>query len=83
MYWCHLAALQAALEVRIEEALGCACVSALKEGPCGVTFVNAFTCYHRSTAMPKGCDCLDAHIAFAVGVCCRARVGFAYAGGSE
>lgn len=28
-------------------------------GPCGVEFREAFTCFHYSTADPKGSDCLE------------------------
>ena len=44
----------------------------LKDGPCAATFLTAFTCFHRSRALPKGCDCLRANLAFAVSrcVCC-------------
>jgi intermembrane space import and assembly protein 40 len=31
----------------------------LKEGPCGQTFVTAFSCYIRSSHPEKGMDCLD------------------------
>lgn len=58
-------ALQA-LDRRIAEALDCPCVEDLKSGPCGELFVNTFTCYQKSRAEPKGCDCLDVSLAFAV-----------------
>jgi len=41
-------------------------VADLKRGPCGNSFVTAFSCFHLSTAQPRGCDCLAANIAFAV-----------------
>lgn len=28
-------------------------------GPCGVEFREAFSCFHYSTAEPKGSDCLE------------------------
>lgn len=28
-------------------------------GPCGVEFREAFTCFHYSSADPKGSDCLE------------------------
>ena len=31
----------------------------LREGPCGPTFVDAFSCYIRSDHEEKGMDCLD------------------------
>lgn len=55
-----------ALDRRIAEALDCPCVEDLKSGPCGELFVNTFTCYQKSRAEPKGCDCLDVSLAFAV-----------------
>lgn len=55
-----------ALDRRIAEALDCPCVEELKSGPCGELFVNTFTCYQKSRAEPKGCDCLDVSLAFAV-----------------
>jgi len=35
------------------------CAGDLKDGPCGQTFVGAFTCYIKSTHEEKGMDCLD------------------------
>lgn len=62
-YWImHLQAL----DERIAEALDCPCVEDLKSGPCGDLFVRTFTCYQKSRAEPKGCDCLDVSLAFAV-----------------
>jgi intermembrane space import and assembly protein 40 len=55
-----------ALDRRIAEALDCPCVEDLKAGPCGELFVSAFTCHQKSRAEPKGCDCLDVSLAFAV-----------------
>jgi len=54
-----------ALDRRIAEALDCPCVEDLKSGPCGELFVSTFTCYQKSRAEPKGCDCLDVSLAFA------------------
>jgi hypothetical protein len=54
------------LDRRIEQALECPCVDDLKSGPCGELFVTTFTCYHKSRAEPKGCDCLTVSLAFAV-----------------
>lgn len=54
------------LENRIVQALECPCVADLKAGPCGELFVTTFTCFQRSRAEPKGCDCLDVSLAFAV-----------------
>lgn len=56
----------AQVDRRIAEALACPCVDDLKAGPCGQLFVTTFTCFHKSNAEPKGCDCLDVSLAFAV-----------------
>ncbi|XP_066262607.1 mitochondrial intermembrane space import and assembly protein 40 [Euwallacea similis] len=37
----------------------CPCLGGMATGPCGVEFRNAFSCFHHSTADPKGSDCLD------------------------
>lgn len=47
------------LEKKIDQALSCPCLGDLKEGPCGPTFVHAFTCFMRSDHEDKGMDCLD------------------------
>lgn len=64
MTWC-VQSEEAALDERITQALTCPCVDDLKAGPCGELFVSTFTCYHKSRAEPKGCDCLDVSLAFA------------------
>jgi intermembrane space import and assembly protein 40 len=66
------------LDRRIEQALECPCVDDLKAGPCGELFVTTFTCYHKSRAEPKGCDCLTVSLAFAVGVLYIIRLAGAY-----
>ena len=33
---------------KIDEALACTCVDDLKDGPCGDSFVEAFSCFIRS-----------------------------------
>ena len=38
---------------------GCPCLGGMATGPCGVEFREAFTCFHYSTADPKGSDCLE------------------------
>lgn len=50
----------------IQAALACPCIHELKEGPCGPAFKAAFSCFHKSTAVPKGFDCYDANVLFAV-----------------
>ena len=37
------------LHRKAEEALACPCVADLKAGPCGNSFVQAFTCFLTST----------------------------------
>ena len=41
-----------ALEARIQEALACPCVADLRDGPCGTSFVAAFSCFLRDQAGP-------------------------------
>lgn len=38
----------------------CPCLGGMATGPCGVEFRDAFSCYHYSTAEPKGSDCYEA-----------------------
>ncbi|KAK7069040.1 Mitochondrial intermembrane space import and assembly protein 40 [Halocaridina rubra] len=38
----------------------CPCLGGMATGPCGVEFREAFTCFHYSSAEPKGSDCLEA-----------------------
>lgn len=38
----------------------CPCLGGMATGPCGVQFRDAFSCFHYSTAEPKGSDCYDA-----------------------
>eukprot|EP00899_Mesostigma_viride_P000297 jgi/Mesvir1/10268/Mv07819-RA.1 len=35
-------------EKKIQEALDCPCVADLRDGPCGTTFVQAFSCFLRN-----------------------------------
>lgn len=37
----------------------CPCLGGMATGPCGVEFREAFSCFHYSTAEPKGTDCYD------------------------
>ncbi|XP_022911793.1 mitochondrial intermembrane space import and assembly protein 40 [Onthophagus taurus] len=37
----------------------CPCLGGMATGPCGVEFRKAFSCFHHSTAEPKGSDCFD------------------------
>lgn len=34
---------------KVSEALDCPCVADVKNGPCGDSFINAFTCFLKST----------------------------------
>lgn len=61
-----LLVVQALLDDRIAQALECECVEDLKAGPCGDLFESTFACFHKSRAEPKGCDCLNVSLAFAV-----------------
>ena len=40
---------------KVERALACPCISDLKEGPCGLPFVAAFTCFLKSQDNEKAC----------------------------
>lgn len=46
------------LNQKVEEALACPCLDDLKEGPCGRSFVAAFSCFLKSQASEKGSDCI-------------------------
>ncbi|KAM0730158.1 Mitochondrial intermembrane space import and assembly protein 40 [Formica fusca] len=35
----------------------CPCLGGMPTGPCGLEFREAFSCFHYSTADPKGSDC--------------------------
>uniref|UniRef100_A0A1B6DQI8 CHCH domain-containing protein n=1 Tax=Clastoptera arizonana TaxID=38151 RepID=A0A1B6DQI8_9HEMI len=37
----------------------CPCLGGMATGPCGVEFREAFSCFHYSTAEPKGSNCFD------------------------
>lgn len=37
----------------------CPCLGGMATGPCGVDFREAFSCFHYSTAEPKGSDCYE------------------------
>lgn len=38
----------------------CPCLGGMATGPCGVQFREAFSCFHYSTAEPKGSNCFEA-----------------------
>jgi len=37
----------------------CPCLGGMATGPCGFEFRSAFSCFHHSTADPKGSDCYE------------------------
>ena len=41
------------LERQVQEALSCPCVDHIKSGPCGTSFVQAFSCYLKGQARPE------------------------------
>jgi len=51
------------IDVKVEKALECPCLDDLKRGPCGSQFIDAFSCYLKSTKEEKGSDCVDPFIA--------------------
>ena len=62
------------VDAKIARALECPCVDDLKSGPCGPPFVDAFTCYAKSTEPEKVRSSLwsvfsrSDHIALVLGV---------------
>ncbi|XP_034941305.1 mitochondrial intermembrane space import and assembly protein 40-B [Chelonus insularis] len=38
----------------------CPCLGGMATGPCGLEFRDAFSCFHYSSAEPKGSDCYEA-----------------------
>ena len=44
------------LDQKVEQALACPCLDDLKEGPCGPSFVAAFSCFLKSRADEKVCN---------------------------
>ena len=41
------------LDQKVEQALACPCLDDLKEGPCGPSFIAAFSCFLKSRASEK------------------------------
>lgn len=41
------------IDVKVQKALDCPCVAELKNGPCGSQFVDAFSCFLKSTEEEK------------------------------
>jgi hypothetical protein len=50
------------IDAKVQKALDYPCVADLKNGPCGGPFVNAFSCFLRSTKEEKGSDCVKLFI---------------------
>ena len=53
------------VERNIQEALACPCIADFRDGPCGPSFVAAFSCFLRSSSMAAGAatnapECLGA-----------------------
>ena len=42
------------VERNIQEALACPCIADFRDGPCGPSFVAAFSCFLRSTGASEG-----------------------------
>lgn len=59
------------LNQKVEEALACPCLDDLKEGPCGKSFVAAFSCFLKSQATEKVTWCESCTLGFQAfpGVC--------------
>ncbi|XP_062217475.1 mitochondrial intermembrane space import and assembly protein 40 homolog [Phragmites australis] len=51
------------IDVKVQKALECPCLDDLKKGPCGDQFIDAFSCYLKSTKEEKGSDCVNPFIA--------------------
>jgi mitochondrial intermembrane space import and assembly protein 40 len=47
------------IDAKVQKSLDCPCVADLKNGPCGGgPFVDAFSCFLKSTKEEKGSDCV-------------------------
>lgn len=46
-------------EEMVEEALNCPCIAAMRDGPCGDSFIAAYRCFLESETEPKGMDCMQ------------------------
>ncbi|CAM0903687.1 unnamed protein product [Alopecurus aequalis] len=51
------------IDAKVQKALECPCIADLKTGPCGSGFIDAFSCFLRSTEVEKGSDCVMPFIA--------------------
>ncbi|TVU03010.1 hypothetical protein EJB05_51474 [Eragrostis curvula] len=51
------------IDAKVQKALECPCLDDLKKGPCGSPFIDAFSCYLKSTKEEKGSDCVNPFIA--------------------
>lgn len=52
------------LDQKVEQALACPCLDDLKEGPCGSSFIAAFSCFLKSRADEKVCIHHTLHLLF-------------------
>uniref|UniRef100_A0A0E0I492 CHCH domain-containing protein n=1 Tax=Oryza nivara TaxID=4536 RepID=A0A0E0I492_ORYNI len=60
------------IDVKVQKALDCPCVAELKNGPCGSQFVDAFSCFLKSTEEEKISDNFQLIWAFRLKPChCR------------
>ena len=50
---CNSILLVQSIDEKVQKALECPCVADLKNGPCGGPFVDAFSCFLRSTEEEK------------------------------
>lgn len=46
-------------EELVEEALNCPCISSMRDGPCGDSFIAAYKCFLESETEPKGMNCVE------------------------
>lgn len=47
------------LDGEVARALACPCVADLRDGPCGASFVQAFTCFLKVKGEDKGTVCYE------------------------
>ena len=47
------------LDGEVARALACPCIADLRDGPCGTSFVQAFSCFVKTKAEDKGTVCFE------------------------
>lgn len=57
------------LDQKVEQALACPCLDEMKEGPCGSSFITAFSCFLKSRANEKVCVSLPKYFCSCTDVC--------------